>query len=111
MKRRMKDPQETRKQTRLLLEDGLWVLAQVPKIRVREMTVVVDNPHLLGLGNNPVVAESRKGRLVARTHRTVRTRGGLTLTFQWEAATIGRRTALMSMPLSEFLDYQQKVVA
>ena len=73
------------------LEDGIYVLAQVPKIHVREMTVVVDNPHLLGLGRNPVIAHTKKGRLIARTSRRIRDRGGLTLTFQWEAPSSRRR--------------------
>lgn len=111
MKRPKRSPEEIREQTLVLLEDSLWVLTQVPKIHVRQMTVVVDNPHLLGLGRSPVIAQTRQGRLIARTFRTIRDRGGLTLTFQWEAPSTRRRAAQVSMPLAEFLEYQQKMVA
>lgn len=111
MKRQKRTPEETREQTNALLEDGLYVLAHVPKIHVREIKVVVDNPHLLGLGRNPVVARTREGRLIARTSRRIRDRGGLTLTFQWEAPSSRRRAAQVSMSLAEFLEYQQKMVA
>ena len=111
MKRNRQTPEETREQTKVLLEDGLYALAQVPKIHVREVTVVVDTPHLLGLGSNPVIAQTKKGRLIARTLCRLPERGGLTLTFQWEARSARRRAAQVSMPLAEFLEYQQKMVA
>lgn len=97
----------SRKQTLEMLDDGLWVLAQVPKVRVLEVTLVVKSPDLLSLGDNPVVTEVKEGRLVARTQLRSRSR---VLTFQWEAATATRRKP-GPMPLAEFLEYQERVVA
>ena len=107
MKRRRKDRPAAcdrrdalRDEVRLVLADGLWILSQMPKVRVREMTIAVQTPHLLGLGDNPVIAEVKAGRLVARTQRKVRS--GV-LTFQWETAANEPRRKPAPMPLAEFL--------
>ena len=101
MKRLKRAP--TRAEAKEMLEDGLWVLRQVPGVKVCEMTLVVKSPHLLTLGNSPVVAEVKKGRLLARTQRKDGRRGGLLITFQWETAANEPRRKPAPMPLAEFL--------
>ena len=90
----------SRKETLEMLDDGLWILSQVPKVRVHEMTLLVKTPHLLSLGNGEVIAEVKAGRLVARTQRKFRT--GV-LTFQWETTANAPRRKPAPMPLAEFL--------
>ena len=67
MKRLKRAP--TRAEAKEMLEDGLWVLRQLPGIGVREISFMVRSPELLALGGSPVVAEVKKGRLLARTQR------------------------------------------
>ena len=88
---------------REMLEDGLWVLRQLPGVGVREISFKVRSPDLLALGNSPVVAEVKKGRLLARTQRKDGRKGGLLLTFQWETAANAPRRKPAPMPLAEFL--------
>ena len=85
-----------------MLEDGLWVLRQLPGIGVREISFMVRSPELLALGGSPVVAEVKKGRLLARTQRKDG-RKGLLLTFQWETAATAPSRKAAPIPLAEFL--------